>query len=228
MLPVVHLVRHGRIPDYQTDRPLTAEGEQEALAVGRKLAASVKPGETISFFSSPARRARQTAALLGDGLRQVLAEQQITATIVEPIIVDDRLENNRFYLDGVGYDPIYPLLEIARWRRHENPSPQREAAVTFQTEFWHAPDSVAYWLTQPSDLAESPEAVVERLQALLAERLVEDHSLRRDVFVTHSANLRAFLRLIFGHDPGSPPFSGMVTISDGQVHYQGQIGDFPF
>lgn len=35
--PIVHLVRHGYIPDHQTDQPLTVEGWQAALLVGREL-----------------------------------------------------------------------------------------------------------------------------------------------------------------------------------------------
>jgi broad specificity phosphatase PhoE len=225
MPAIVHLVRHGRIPNYDTDQSLTAQGREEAWAVGRGLAAAIRPGETVRFFSSPARRARETAALLRDGLSATLAEMNVAATLVTQVEVDDRLQNNQFYLNGASYDPIVPLLDIARWRLQENPGPENEAAVTLQTEFWTAPDPVTYWLTQPNKLAESPAAVVKRLQACLLEHL-EGNAFRRDICVTHSANLRAFLRQVFGYDPGPPPFSGMLTVSEGRVEYQGQSGDF--
>jgi broad specificity phosphatase PhoE len=230
MSTVIHLVRHGRIPDYSSDQSLTPEGCQEALAVGRGLAAKIRSGETIRFFSSPSRRARETAALLRQGLKKVVVEQDIAAEVELVVAVDDRLQNNLFYLGGVGFDPMTPLLDIARWRLHQSPSPEMETFEAYQTGFWHAPDPVAYWLTHPSEVAESPQAVAQRTQIFLAERLAEgkvSQELRRDVAVTHSANLRAFLQLVFGQDPGPPPFSGMLTISARRVHYLEQVANFP-
>lgn len=229
MSTIIHLVRHGRIPNYDTDQSLTPEGREEALRVGRGLAALIQPGETIRFCSSPARRARETAALLCQSIPTTLAETRTAATLVTPIAVDDRLQNNQFYLNGSSYDPMIPLLDIARWRVQSTPSPENEAFLAYQTEFWSAPDPVTYWLTHPSPLAESPAAVVERLQACLKERLAgqrDNNSLRREICVTHSANIRAFLRQVFGRDPGPPAFSGMLTLSAGQVEYQGQVADF--
>lgn len=229
--PIVHLVRHGHIPNYLTDQPLSAEGEHESLEVGRQLAIYIRPDETISFYSSPSRRARQTAAMIRAGLQEALSRHEVAATVVKPVTVDDRLQNSQFYLGHLSYDPIYPLLDIARWRLHEAPSPQTEACAKYQAEFWSAPDPVAYWLNHPSKFAESPEAVIERTWNCLLDHLAEqdngDDGIRRHVCVTHSANLRAFLQLIFGEDPGPPPFSGMLTISDNQVYYQGQVGEFP-
>ncbi len=228
MSTIVHLVRHGRIPNYDADQALTAEGRTEALAVGRGLADSLRPGETIRFFSGPARRARETAALLRDGLREALAEGSLIASVLTPVEVDDRLQNNQFYLNGASYDPMLPLLDIARWRAHENPSAHNEAGVVLQTEFWGAADPVLYWLTHPHELAESPEAVAARVKACLIEHLTDilpGNSPRRDICVTHSANLRAFLQHVFGYDPGPPSFSGMLTVSEGQVEYQGRVGN---
>lgn len=229
MSTIVHLVRHGRIPNYEADQSLTAEGRTEALAVGRGLAASIRPGEIIRFCSSPARRARETAALLREGLRQALAEIKVAAEISLPVEVDDRLQNNQFYLNGSSYDPMLPLIDVARWRLQEQASPEIQAFLDLQIGFWSAPDPVAYWLNHPHLLAESPQAVAERVQACLIERMrleSTDHSLRRDICVSHSANLRAFLLHIFGRDLGPPDFSGMLTISQGQVEYQGQVEKF--
>lgn len=227
MTTIIHLVRHGRIPNYDADQPLTAEGRAEALTVGRGLAASIRPGETIRLCSSPARRARETAKFLCEGLRLALAEMKVTAAISLPVEVDDRLQNNQFYLNGSGYDPMLPLLDMARWRLHEQPSPENQSFVDLQTGFWGAPDPVAYWLAHPHPLAEPPEAVAERVRTCLIERLNETaagSSLRRDICVSHSANLRAFLRHVFGQDLGPPAFNSMLTVSQGQVEYQGQVG----
>ncbi len=227
--PVIHLIRHGRIPNYQTDQPLSPEGYQEALLTGRKLAEHIQTGETINFFSSPTRRTRQTAELLREGLKKALTESNVEAT-VGSVMVDDRLCNCQFILDDLSYDPIRPLFDVARWRLQETPSTEYRACVAFQTEFWGSPDPMAYWLTHPSQAAETPEAVAERIRAFLAERLAEGvsaNSLQRDICVAHSANLRSFLRLVFGRDPGEPEFCGMLTVSDSQVYYQGQVGKFP-
>lgn len=226
MTSIVHLVRHGRIPNYEADQSLTAEGRAEALAVGRELALSIRPGETIHFCSSPARRTRETAASLCEGLCQALAEIKVIATVSLPVEVDDRLQNNQFYLNGSSYDPMLPLIDVARWRLQEQPSPEIQAFLDLQIGFWSAPDPVAYWLNNPHPLAESPKAVAERVHGCLTERMQDGsaaNSLRRDICVSHSANLRAFLGHVFGRDLGMPAFSGMLTISQGQVEYQGQV-----
>lgn len=229
MTSIIHLVRHGRIPNYEADQSLTAEGRAEALAVGRGLAASIRPGETIHFCSSPARRARETAVLLCEGLRQALAEIKVAAAVSLPVEVDDRLQNNQFYLNGSSYDPMLPLIDVARWRLQELPSPEIQAFLDLQIGFWSAPDPVEYWLNHPHSLAESPQAVAKRVRACLIERMSNgsaDNSFRRDICVSHSANLRAFLLGVFGRDLGPPAFSGMLTISQGQVEYQGQVEKF--
>lgn len=230
--PIVHLVRHGRIPDYMTDRPLTVEGEQDSLVVGRELASRLRSGERVSFFTSPSLRARQTAALIRDGILEALSAGTVAATIAAvPILVDDRLKNNLIFVGGVDYDPIEPLLDMARWQLHENPTAQNEACAAYVAGFWGTSDPVAYWLTQPSTFAESPAAVVERTRACLAGHLADlpnDAPPRRTICVTHSANLRSFLSTVFGADPGPPLFSSMVTITDDHVYYQGQVGKLPF
>jgi probable phosphoglycerate mutase len=70
-LPEVHLVRHGEtlwtIEGRHTgaaDVPLTERGEREARAL-----ASLLPGPYARVFTSPLRRARQTAELAGFGAR---------------------------------------------------------------------------------------------------------------------------------------------------------------
>lgn len=225
MSTIIHLARHGRIPDYKTDQSLTELGRQEALAAGRELAVQIRPGETICFFTSPSRRARETAALLRDGLQEALWEYSLAVTIEATVAVDDSLQDVRFYLDGASYAPITPLLEIARWRLQQHPSAELQAFADYQHEFWTNPDPVGYWLIHPSPVVESPEAVAQRLRTFVAERLAAsdaNNQPRREVCVTHSPLLRSFLQGVFGQAFGPPPFSGMLTIEAGWVHYQGQ------
>lgn len=229
VFPILHLARHGRIPDHKADHSLTDVGQREALAAGRMLAARVRPGETIRFFASPTRRTRQTAELLGQGLIEGLAQRDLAST-VEPLLVDDRLQNLQFYLDGLEYEPLKPLLDATRWRLQETSSCQYQASVNFQTEFWSNADPIGYWLAHSSDAIEAPAAVAQRILTYIVERLANeagDNKLRRDICVAHSANLRAFLRLVFGHDLGEPPYCGMVTVAAGRVYYQDYVENLP-
>lgn len=226
---IIHLVRHGRIPDYKTDQSLTELGRQEALAAGRELSAQIKPGETIRFFCGPSCRTRETAALLRAGLSAALAESGVTATIEPTVAVDDYLQDIKFYLDGASYSPITPLLEIARWRLQQSSAAELQAFADYQYAFWTDPDPVGYWLTHPSPVVESPEAAARRIRAFVAERLAasEVHpQLRREVCVTHSPLLRSFLQGVFGQAFGPPSFNGMLTIEAGRVHYQGQTTQY--
>ncbi len=229
MSTIIHLARHGRIADYKTDQPLTELGRQEALAAGQALAAQIKAEETICFFSGPSRRTRETAALLRDGLREGLRMRGLTA-LIEPVVrVDDHLQDLKFYLDGASYSPITPLLEIARWRLQQQPSAELQAFAGYQAEFWAGSDPVGYWLSHPSPVVESPEAVVRRVQAFVAGRLADSEAQlqpRREIGVTHSPLLRSFLQVVFGQTVGPPPFNGMLTIEAGRVHYQGQTANF--
>ncbi len=88
---------------------------------------------------------------------------------------------------------------------------------------------MAYWLTHPSPAAEPPESVARRTQTYLTECLVrnfEGNGPHRNICVTHSANLRAFLQSVLGSDPGEPEFCGLATVSQGRVYYRGEMGEF--
>ena len=224
--PVVHLIRHGRIPDHRADHPLTGEGQQEAVAIGRRLAGLVRSGESIGFFASPTRRTRQTAEFLRRGLLEGLADRGVVVTI-EPVQVADPLRNLQLFLNGLSYDPVRPLYAAARWFLQENPDSARyQASVAFQSEFWNTADPMGFWLTHPSEAIEAPEAVAERIWAFVGERLRGGNG-RREICVSHSATLRAFSRLVFGTDPGEPHFCDGLTLSAGQVRYGQLVGSYP-
>ena len=219
----VYLVRHGRIPNHRADHPLTVAGSQEAVAVGQQLAAQIQPDEIIGFFASPARRTRQTAACLQQGIAMELNRSNVTA-MLKPLVVVDPLQNMQLYLEGLSYDPVRPLFAAARWLFQEQPaSPQHKASVAFQDRFWRASDPPGFWLDCPSSAAEAPESVAQRTKQYIDERL---RGRGHHICVTHSANLRAFLRLIFGSDPGEPDYCAVVTVHKDQVCYQNQVGNF--
>lgn len=233
MFPLVNLVRHGRIPDYAMDHALTSRGETEALARGRELAETVLPGETIAFYSGPARRARQTAALIRDGLQAGLAELAVEATILPVVAVEDDLENCQCYLGGHRYDLTFAILDAARWQsRQANPPADAAACAEFLDHLWHvAPDSMGYWLDYSGPGAESPEAVNKRTLSFLANRLKngpDQTERQRHVAVTHSGNLRALLRLAFGYDIGSDmPYIDVITVTKGRIFYREAMAELP-
>lgn len=228
--PAVYLVRHGRIPDYRTDQPLTAQGRREASAAGRAISDDISGSERVRVFSGPSRRTRETAALLRDGLRSALAEKEMHIDVSPVVDVEDWLQNFQFYLDSLSYDPIEPLMDVSLWRSQEHPSRHYKACVAFHTAFWRSADPMGFWLTHPSEAAESPQSVAERTYAGVAHHLKESAraaEVKCDICVTHSANLRAFLQRVFGRAPSEPPFCGIVLIRGGWVRYEGQTTRFP-
>jgi broad specificity phosphatase PhoE len=229
--PIVHLVRHGRVANYQGDVPLTLEGRKEAIGAGCDLAAEIRRGEIINFFSSPARRARQTAVLLKESLGEELTRRDIPVTVNPVIEVDDRLQICQLFMDGSSYDFTEGLTDVALWRLQENPSQEHEICAKYLKGFWGSGDPVGYWLTHPSAVVESPDMTANRTRDYIAERLARAPAggeLRRDICVTHSANIRVFLKLIFGKDPGDPPFCKTIEVSGGLVFHGEQSGKFPF
>ncbi len=229
MFPIVNLVRHGRIPDYAMDRYLTPQGEDEAIARGRELAETILPNEVINFYSAPARRARHTASLVKQGLTERLAEKGITAMLQSAIAVEDILENCQCLLDGLRYEPTYAMLDAARWQSQaDNPPPDAQACVKFLDNLWNGPaDAMGYWLDYTGIGAETSDVVNQRTLAFLAGvfQSAGQGEVTRHIAVTHSGNLRAYLRSVFGHDIGHQmPYVDVVTVTRDQVYYQDEVG----
>ncbi len=219
MTSIIHLIRHGHIPDHRADHPLTEVGQQGALKLGREISEEIKPGEIINFFASPTRRTRQTAEYIRQGLLAGLSKRGIQA-ILQPVLVEDHLENMQIYLDGFRYDPVRPLIASARWLSQEEPgSNHYQESVKFQSQFWESDDPIGYWLFTPCNAVESPEIVAKRTFSYLGGRLHNGENNSRDLCVTHSANLRAFLQVAMGTDPGEPDYCGQAIIKPDSVRY---------
>jgi hypothetical protein len=168
--------------------------------------------------------------LLRDGLHPAVAEKGTPIDVSPVVEVEDWLQNFQFYLDGLSYDPIEPLMDVSLWRSQENPSPSYRACVAYHEAFWRSADPMGYWLTHPSEAVESPQSVAERTYAGVTHHLKEAAraaEVRCDICVTHSANLRAFLQRVFDGVPSEPPFCGVVLIRGGLVQYEGQVTPFP-
>lgn len=86
------------------DTPLTEQGQAQAAAVARRLAA--EGSDTVAIYTSPLPRARRTAEAIGQALG------------LAPIPLDDLREINFGHIDGVTQEEmktIYPDL-YERWR----------------------------------------------------------------------------------------------------------------
>lgn len=86
------------------DTPLTEQGEAQAEAVARRLAAEVT--DAIALYTSPLPRARRTAEVIGQALG------------LEPVPLDGLQEINFGDMDGVTLEEMkaqYPAL-YERWR----------------------------------------------------------------------------------------------------------------
>jgi len=224
--PILHLVRHGRVPNYDTDQSLTEQGAKEALEAGRKLAQYTRPGETIYMYSSPSRRARETAALYAQGL----SEKNSAFKVRLPVEVDDRLHNCMFRIDGLLYDVQTIHEDMMLWRAHNNPTEENKACSAFVSKFWANDDPNGLWLAEPTPYMESPDELLGRVLDHIHEKFEEvgeTDGVTRIISLSHSASIRSLAKNIWGSDPGGPVFSSFMSIAEGKVYYQGKVGDLP-
>jgi hypothetical protein len=90
----------------------------------------------------------------------------------------------------------------------------------FLQGFWQAEkDRIGYWMSHPSESAESPAAVASRLGLCFESLLGRSPGIF--VLVTHSGPMRAFLRRAFGQDPGEPEYCEWFRVNQDGVHYRG-------
>lgn len=108
----VYLVRHGEAPSYaeNIDPGLTELGRRQAEATSRKLAQL----EPVAIFSSPIRRARETAEFLGEQWHaEVTIEGRISEIPSPTDILGQRSAWLKVVMDGNWRDLPPNLL---RWR----------------------------------------------------------------------------------------------------------------
>lgn len=207
----IHVVRHGHIPGYEGDVPLTDEGWVAARRAGRQLAEELSGDEVLSFVHGPARRARETALGIYEGLR---AAEDVDQRGIEEPSVHPGLRNLGFLVDGAVQEAQRPHLDMAIAAYEADPSSENEARLAYQRAFWASDDPIGYWLQHPSPYAEDPEAVAARVRRVLRELLspVEEGGSRRIICATHAAPMRAFLRPLLGGDPGEPDYCEQFVV----------------
>ncbi len=231
IVTIVHVLRHGHIPSHDVDVSLTEEGLKAVYFAGRQLATIVEDGEALSFFHGPARRARETAWGLYRSLMSSLeAAGRSSVQVAEPAPLLG-LANLRLVVQGRLEEAMRIQYDLVRALYLAEPSPENAGRLAFHDGFWSAEDPMGYWLTHPSPHAESPDEVAERVAAAIRELLSEPPrppaTRRRVICASHSGPMRAFLRQVFGADPGEPDFCESFTVvqmEDGRarVVFRGQ------
>lgn len=191
------------------------EGKRVAFDAGSRLADHVADGVTATILYAPTARTRETAEEIAHGLASVLRAQNKNAVRVLSPHAEQAIRNFHFIID----DTLYPPTD----RMHES-LPASAERNPFLTGFWQAEqDPIAYWLTHPSENAETPSAVAARLRAFFLSLLDVPGGVH--VLVTHSGPMRAFLREVLGADPGEPDYCESFQVNASGVHYRGQRGE---
>ena len=170
-------------------------------------------GATALIFHAPTKRTEETAQEIYRGLQAALRAQNKIKARVSPPQIEIAIRNFYFILNDIAYPPTDAMHESLPPSAAQNP---------FLQGFWQAVDDpIAYWLTHPGPFAESPETVAQRLLAFFSYCL-NNSSAAFYILVTHSGPMRAFLRAMFGSDPGEPDFCEMFQVDANGVHYRGQ------
>ena len=171
------LLRHGEVTSHRGDVPVTEEGLQTAVEVGRRLAG--RADGAIRVISGETRRTRDTAAAVARGAREAGAE-------VREDGVAFALRNPDLYLAGVRVDMV--SSEAAFAAQIPGFTEADVAKVAFFTEWLTVPDRVGWWVRHPEPPGDDAAAVAARIRTFagsLADRedatafTVADHPLPR-------------------------------------------------
>ncbi len=191
---------------------LTSQGRGAAFEAGIRLSGNIADGQTVSILYSPSARTRETAEEIALGLAGGLRQMRKANVRIALPRAETAIRNFEFTIDGSRLPPTDAM----------HPSfPASAAHHPYLQQFWSAEqDRIGYWLSHPSESAESPEAVAARLRLFLQSLLGAP---RPDVslLVTHSGPMRAFLRAAYGSDPGEPEFCEWFLVNASGVQYRG-------
>jgi broad specificity phosphatase PhoE len=190
--PRLVLLRHGEVASHRGDVPITDEGRRQAEEAGRRLGAL----GSVLLLAGATRRARETAAGVGKGLRAA------GACVTGPEIAF-ALRNPDLYLAGARVDMVSSpeaFAEQVPWL-----TPDDVRAVPFFAGFLTAPDRIEYWLRSADPPGDDAPAVAARI-VTFARSLADGDAPRTVVAVTHSPVLRAVAVGLGLDDPGEPPY----------------------
>jgi len=189
------LLRHGEVTSHRGDVPVTEEGLQTAVEVGRRLAG--RADGAIRVISGETRRTRDTAAAIARGAREAGAE-------VREDGVAFALRNPDLYLAGVRVDMV--SSEEAFAAQIPGFTEADVAKVAFFTEWLTAPDRVGWWVRHPEPPGDDAAAVAARIRTFAGSLADREDDTAFTVAVTHSPVLRACGLDVAGGDIGEPPW----------------------
>ena len=188
------LLRHGEVASHRGDVPVTAEGLETAVNVGRRFAAQANGG-LIRVISGATRRTRDTAAAVAQGAREAGAQVQEDG-------VAFALRNPDLYLAGSRVDMV--SSEAAFAAQVPGLSEADIARIDFYREWLQAPDRVGWWVRHQNPPGDDAAAVARRINVFAASLADRDDNTVFTVAVTHSPVLRAVAQEFLGEEPGEP------------------------
>lgn len=207
----IFVVRHGNVMDHQGDVALTEEGQRTAFDAGTRLAEHIPNGSRVHVMYSPTARTRETAEALSLAMISALQKSAKANVEIAAPRVETAIRNLEIIVDG------HPVLPTDAMHPSLPPSAEQNR---FLQGFWQAEeDRIGYWMTHPSESAESPTSVAARLGLCFESLLAGSAGIF--VLITHSGPMRAFLRQSFGQDPGEPEYCEWFQVNKHNVHYRG-------
>lgn len=187
------LLRHGEVTSHRGDVPVTEEGLQTAVDVGRRLAG--RADGAIRVISGETLRTRDTAAAVARGAREAGAE------VIEDGVAF-ALRNPDLYLAGVRVNMV--SSEAAFAAQIPGFTEADVAKVGFFADWLTVPDRVGWWVRHPEPPGDDAAAVADRIRTFAASLADRTDATAFTVGITHSPVLRACALEVSGSDIGEP------------------------
>ena len=187
------LLRHGEVTSHRGDVPVTDEGLETAVEVGRRLAD--RADGRIRVISGETRRTRDTAAAVAQGAREAGAH------VLEDGVAF-ALRNPDLYLAGVRVDMV--SSEAAFAAQIPGFTEADVAKVGFFADWLTVPDRVGWWVRHPAPPGDDAAAVAARIRTFAGTLADRDDATAFTVGITHSPVLRACALDVAGTDIGEP------------------------
>ena len=230
----VHWVRHAQVASHQGDLPVSGEGRQQVEAAGRQFSKKLIAGEVVSLLYAPTRRTRETALLLYSSMIEVFDCAEQPEVYLSPPVEHWAIRNPDIYVAGVRIELVSTAGTLVEQLPPSSLGSQELAQLPFLRGFWADPDRIGYWVNHPNPPGEDADTVARRLLTFAVSLLdLPRVQPRRYICVTHSPEIRAFVRrYLLGHDPGEPGYLASVDLefeNDGSctVQYQGVHKQLP-
>ena len=213
----VQWVRHGKIASHQGDVPLTAEGLEQAEAMGRQLGKEVSSDEDIFFLYAPTRRTRETAVAIHRGMEAGLGNAHVQRGQQWHLFAPAEhwaVRNPDLYVGGNRVELVSSAQAMAEQTGSSGIDAERLLKIPFLRGFWEAPDRIGYWVNHPDPPGEDADAVARRVLTFATSLLdLPRVQPRRYICVTHSPVMRAFLRrYLLQQDPGEPGYGEPIDM----------------